>query len=132
MNSKILERAGLTFLAVVLFCFGFYLGIKYEPVDSNSTKNQGKSISSNLDNQPSSSAPSANNKIVGKEVSEVSWVKTGAEPVCPESHPIKGRLTDGQKLYYLPENKTASRVKPDICFLNEEYAKNTAGFIRKY
>ena len=136
MNPKILERAGLTFLAVILFCFGFYLGIKYTPVDSNSTNKKSNSDSLSLNPKPGEDNLTSANKIVGKdglnEIKEISWIKTGQEPICPQTHPIKGRLTNGQKLYYLPENKSASRVKPDICFTNEQYAKDIAGFIRKF
>jgi hypothetical protein len=127
MNNKLLEKVGFIFLAIILFGFGFYLGQKYKPTDSK-TSNIANSDNKKTDNN----SPNLPETLIGKEIPEIFWIKTGSEPVCPENYPIKGRLTDGQKLYYLPETKSASRVKPDVCFLNEEYAKNKAGFIRKF
>lgn len=127
MNNKLLEKVGFVFLAIILFGFGFYLGQKYKPAYSK-TSNIANSETNKTDNK----SPNIPDTLIGKEIPEIFWIKTGSEPVCPENYPIKGRLTDGQKLYYLPETKSAGRVKPDICFLNEEYAKNKAGFIRKF
>jgi len=127
MNIKLLEKAGFVFLAIILFSFRFYLGQKYKPTDSKPSN-----IANLESNKTGSKSLNPPETLLGKEVPEIFWIKTGQEPVCPENYPIKGRLTDGQKLYYLPETKSASRVKPDICFLNEEYAKNKAGFIRKF
>ena len=129
MNTKLLEKVGLIFLAVILFAFGFYLGLKYKPAETKTVTNGLSNLKSSETNPEK---PYQSNNLSGKDVPEIFWIKSGAEPICPEKYPIKGKLTDGQKSYYLPENKSAGRVKPDICFLNEEYAKNTAGFIRKF
>lgn len=130
MNPKILEKVGLIFLAVVLFSFGFYLGFKYKPSDTKTASNQNQANS--LQNQDKTNISPNQSQVIGKDVPEIFWIKTGSEPVCPTDYPIKGKFADGQKNYYLPENKSAARVKPDICFLNETYAKDKAGFVRKF
>jgi hypothetical protein len=35
-------------------------------------------------------------------------------------------------LYYTKENKSYDRVKPNLCFKNEGFAKDVAGFVKKY
>lgn len=62
----------------------------------------------------------------------VSWIKSGQNPVCPSTHPIKGTFQSDGGTFYTKDNKTYDRVKPDICFATLEFARDQAGFVQKF
>jgi hypothetical protein len=70
--------------------------------------------------------------IVAKEVSGVQWFKPNTEPKCDESHPIKGAFRSGDGIYYTKDFKNYAKTKPDMCFATEEFARDTAGLIKKF
>lgn len=47
---------------------------------------------------------------------------------CPNSHPIKGNITDeGRKIFHTPRSPWYGRTNPEVCFSSLEDAFN-AGF----
>ncbi len=119
--ATVLHYLGISLLVCVVFGAGFYFGYK---------NSESKSIivaSVNTDR----------GKIVeplkAREVDGVFWIQPGKEPACPENAPIKGKFgTDGLNQYYLPENKNYNKIKTSICFATEEFARDKAGFIKKF
>lgn len=73
---------------------------------------------------------SSSQNVIAKEVDGVFWIKAGEEAMCPETHPIKGKFSEGVGFFYTSENKSYARVKPEFCLVSEEYAKNS-GFLKK-
>ena len=72
-------------------------------------------------------------EIQAQVVSAVFWILPGNQPVCPESHAIKGAFqTSGVSYYYTSDSKQYTRVQPDICFATEEFARDIAGFVKKF
>ncbi len=126
MNNKWLNYLGLIMLAGLLFGFGFYFGFK-----SSSANNNGK-ISGLSKELNSSSGTKITENVKVKEVEGLFWIKPNESPVCPSDYPIKGVFKTDSNYYYTKESKMYDRVKPDICFANEEIAKNNAGFLKKF
>ncbi len=67
-----------------------------------------------------------------KSPEAVVWIKVGDEPTCPQTHRIKGKFDNTVNVYYTLDNKSYNRVIPHICFSSEEFARDTAGFIKKF
>jgi hypothetical protein len=70
--------------------------------------------------------------IVAKDVPGVQWFKPNSEPKCDESHPIKGVFRSGDGIYYVKTYKNYEKTKPDLCFATEEFARDSAGLIKKF
>ena len=70
--------------------------------------------------------------VVAKEVSGVQWFLPNTEPKCDPQHPIKGVFRSGDGIYYIKSYKNYEKTKPDLCFATEEFARDTAGMIKKY
>ncbi|MEM1312604.1 MAG: hypothetical protein AAGF07_04030 [Patescibacteria group bacterium] len=121
---RLINIIGTVSLIVIIFVVGFYFGYK------NATASQ-----ANLNGIPvttASDTPNNKQEIKALEVLGVQWIKIGQEPVCESNYPIKGTFADNFGNYYTPENSRYKRIKADICFANEEYARDTAGFVKKY
>lgn len=102
---------------------GFYFGRKNAlAIQNNQAKSEVLGLAENIQRQT----------VKVLEVPGVYWIKPNQEPICPETHPIKGTFTTTQGYFYLPDHKNYKLVKADICFVNEEFARDVAGFIRKF
>jgi hypothetical protein len=123
LKNKWINYAGVAFLVIVIFIIGFYFG--YKNAKSNQT---GTTIINTSDN----SAATVSTQIQALQVDGVMWIKAGQDPVCPQSHPVKGTFSDNFGNYYTKDNTRYDRIKPDICFATEDYARDTAGFIKKF
>jgi hypothetical protein len=122
----------LAVLAVTLCGFSFFLGYKFQSFRVKS-EGQDQLIISTLKEieQDSNDINKANINTQALDISNVYWLAIDAQPVCPDTHIIKGKA--GQvNYYYTPDNTFYNRVKPNICFSSEEYAKDIAKFIKKY
>jgi hypothetical protein len=126
MNVKlVLTYLGILFVFVATFGGGFYFGFKYQTAQAAGyTSSPGS---------PSSIAGAREEvQITAKEVEGVHWIKVGDKPECPDLYPVKGTFSDNLGYFYTKDNKSYDRVKPDICFATEEFAKNSAGFVKKF
>jgi len=120
-------------VALTFFGLGFFFGYKTKASSTNTEVNLATNsatfsvaTSSEISSSITPNTPITNN-------GEVFWIKVGTNPVCPETHPIKGKFdTSTAKFYYTTDNKSYDRVRPDICFTTENFAKDIAGFIKKF
>lgn len=108
---------GLVVVGLSLFGSGFWVGNKLKNVDASST---------------SSSPLIIEKKVDAVSVPGVYWIKAGESPVCPETHPIKGKFDNYTGYFYAIDYKTYDKIKPMLCFASEEYASKQAGFLKKY
>ena len=119
--AAILHYLGISMLVFIVFASGFYFGYK------NSESKNILITTTNTDRGKSSEP------LKVKEVEGVFWIQPGKEPVCPENAPVKGKFgTDGLNQYYLPEHKNYNKIRTSICFATEEFARDKAGFIKKF
>jgi hypothetical protein len=128
-SSDILNYFGYGFLVILLFLGGFYFG--YKNRDSQINKDSSEQIIIQTPDLSSSNSKEENS-ILAKNPDGVFWIKAGQEPICPKEFPIKGRYKDNSQIFYTPESKTYNRVKPDLCFANEDFALKVAGFIKQF
>jgi len=115
-KTPVLQYVVLAFLLVIAFGFGFWFGTKQQKVTSAVAQK-----TQTIEQKTMFALP----------VPGVEWIKAGADNICPADHPVKAKLDGTTGFYYLPDNKSYDRVKPAFCFVTEEYAKDTAGFIKK-
>jgi hypothetical protein len=123
------------FIFIVIFIsVGFYFGYKNAEATftdpefiANSLKES--EIIPNLEQNNLTNIPLEEDDETKKNVL---WVKINEEPTCPPTHPIKGKFTNSANVYYTKENNFYNRVVPHICFSSEEYAREIAGFIKKF
>lgn len=122
----------ILFSGIVFFPVGFFFGYKTKVNDATpetslattSSSISSSSVTTSVSNQRATSVTNT---------TEVFWIKVGTNPVCPETHPIKGKFDSSTaKFYYTTENKNYDRVRPDICFTTENFAKDVAGFVKKF
>jgi hypothetical protein len=57
----------------------------------------------------------------------VTWVAPASPDLCPESHPIKAKLSS--RLFHLPGMAAYTRTRPDRCYADEAAAE-AEGFTR--
>ena len=48
------------------------------------------------------------------------WVEPDADGGCPESHPVKAKLSSG--IFHVPGGANYERTKPDRCYVDEAAA----------
>ena len=118
-------------LSVLMIIVGFYFGFRYnqssfESQESSSFQN------STQDSQGDSGSNLAIDAVDFKKIEEVFWIKLAQEPVCPQTHPIKGKFGSDVNVFYLPDHKSYNRVKPQICFKTKVFAEEEAGFLQKF
>ena len=119
-------------VAVIFFVAGFFFGYKTK-VNNSSAEVNISSSSLSLNSSTYNSSTKVSPTITLTNTSDVFWIKVGTNPVCPETHPIKGKFDSSTaKFYYTTDNKNYDRVRPDICFTTENFAKDTAGFVKKF
>lgn len=119
--SKFINISGYVLILLVIFGLGVFFGYKYQ--ESNK-KESGTAV---IVTSSSSSA-----STVVKTVEGVYWIKVGQEPICPKDYTIKGTFDANSGNYYTKENKRYDTIKADICFASEEFARDTAGFVKKF
>jgi len=124
MPKNWLNYLGLIFLAIVLFSSGFYFGFK-----NSSAKQSESQVEKNIAETKSDSVTEL---IKAKDVDGVFWIKPGQEPICPKEYSIKGTFNDSGGNFYTKTNPRYDRIKPDICFATEDFARDKTGFIKKF
>ncbi len=127
-----LHTAGLVLVGVVIFVGGFYFGGKSAQATIEKDREYDSSIASfarevSLDSEITT--PPAVNVL---SLEGVHWIKVGEPPVCPETHPLKGKFDSNVNVYYREDYPQFDNVKPHICLASEQFALEKAGFIRKY
>jgi hypothetical protein len=114
--SKVIQWATYAFYITILFTAGFWMGLKWQ------TKQPVSVIVNEKPSQP----------LEVLKVNEVFWIQAGQPPTCPATHPVKAKLGTDSPVFYTPDNARYEKIKPQLCFANEETASNVAGFIKKY
>lgn len=117
----------LAIILIGILCtgLGYYFGTK---VATKAMQDQQKTeIAKVVENVEKKSE-----NTVTKEVIGVQWFKPNSEPKCDDSHPIKGVFRSGDGVYYTKEFKNYAKTKPDMCFATEEFARDSAGLIKKF
>ncbi len=128
MKQELLNTLGMIFLGVVLFVGGFYFGYKYHKGETDNGMVAGVSDI----RETANGIVNIETEIITKELDGVHWIKVNEEPICPVDYPIKGKFDGTVGFYYTKSNNSYGRVKPSLCFATEDFAKNSAGFVRKY
>ena len=130
-HSNVINYFSYGFLVILIFLTGFYFG--YKNRDSQISKDSANQIViQTVDSTSSETKGKVEGVSEAKSPEGVFWIKLGQEPVCPKEHPIKGKYRDSSKIFYSPENKSYTRVKPDLCFSTEDFAIKEAGFIKQF
>ena len=126
MINQILKYFGFTLFFCVLFGAGFYFGFK------TSQAQQSTLTATKYDIKALADSNQKQENIVSKEVEGVYWILPSQDPVCPETHKIKAKFsTSNNGVYYSPENKSYTKVQPQLCLATEDFAKKN-GFIKKF
>jgi hypothetical protein len=116
------------FLCIFLVFIGFYFGFKTAKaqMEVTTTKEEIGKIADKLTSKPEVAG------VTAKEVDGVYWIKANSEPNCPDDYPIKGTFSANNGNYMTKTYKGYEKTRPDICFATEEYARDSAGFIKKF
>ena len=125
-KARLINQIGFGFAFCLLLGIFFMLGMKYSEGLHKLTaeKSDIAAIANNLQS-------TENVKLVSKSVDAIQWIKNNENPACNADHPIKGVSSKDPK-YYLKSNKNYEKIKADICFATEEYARDTAGYVKKF
>jgi hypothetical protein len=126
-TNKYTSYISIFLLAVIVGGCGFYFGFKIK-----SNQDSDKIFVLEQEQTKLKLEKDTNEKIVIKEVEAVHWIKLNTDPICPSTHPVKGVYKTDKSIIYLPNNKSYAKINPDVCFVNEDYAIKTAGFIKKF
>jgi len=121
-TQKLLLTLGIVGLVVVVFGLGFYFGFNYANKQAN--------LSAITSLNESSESYTTNKEI--KPIEGVFWIKSGEDPICPNTHPIKVKFDSGVCFFYSKENKSYSRVKPNVCAVDENFALKEMGCLKKF
>lgn len=120
--TRIINISSIILVLGIFFILGFYLGFRYNqvknPIINESTV---KDISSKVETE-----------LITREVEAIQFIKANQDRKCDENHPIKGTFNSDNGNYYLKSNKSYDRIKPDICFATENFARDSAGFLKKF
>lgn len=127
--KPLLNYLGIITLVIVVFSSGFYFGYKNSESKKLSTFN---GISNQSAKISTIDSPSSSQSSSVLPVTEVFWIKPDADRVCPPEYPVKGTFQPDLGNYYTKDNSRYDRVKPDICFVTEDFAQKKAGFIKKF
>lgn len=112
-----LVTLGLIILGTGLFSGGFWLGYKAQKPVTPEVKGANVVIEK---------------KVETLSVPGVSWIKAGESPSCPDTHPVKAKFDSYTGYFYTRDHKGYDKIKAMLCFASEDYAENTAGFLKKY
>lgn len=134
-NTLLKSFLPVLILIISTFGLGFYLGTKYVAYKKaeDSTDQIIQQALENVNSSSSSSSSPVNAiNLATTSNPDIFWIKTGTKPECPQTHPVKGKFDSNANVFYLPDNKSYNRVRPDICFASKEFAEIQAGFLVKY
>ena len=125
-KSQLISVFSFICMAALLCGAGYYFGYKTKmtQLEADYTKNL-LAKEEELKNRKEE-------KIVVKEVTGVQWIKPNQQPSCDKDHDIKGKFSGPSGQYYTKTYKTYGKIIPEICFATEEFARDTAGFIKKF
>ncbi len=123
MIQKWLNIFGIIVICCILSGIGFYFGYKTSEANKKLATDSGiVKAASEIEKK----------EIKALEVPGVFWILPNKEPNCPETHTIKGTFAANSGNFYTKDNKNWERIKADICFATEEFARDKAGFIKKF
>jgi hypothetical protein len=127
-KQQIINTLAILFVCAFMVFIGYYFGYKSAKaqVELTASKDEIAKIAETVN------SPVTNEKFVAKEIPGIFWIKTNQEPVCPKEYPIKGTFNSNSGNYVIKSYKNYEKTRPDICFATEEFAKDTAGFIKKF
>ncbi len=122
-SNKYLNYLGTFLLVIIVFIIGFYYGFRYHEnnfggVDLVKLKDTTESLE--------------RVEVKTKEVEGIFWIKSGEDPICPNTHPVKIKYDSGVCFFYTKENRSYSRVKAHVCSATEDFAKNQMGCLKKF
>lgn len=131
--NEILQTAGYIFLGLSIFGAGYYFGGKVATAKQVEQLSYEESIQKiALEGVVQDSLGNNIPVTAAEPVLGVHWLPLNEAPVCPETHPLKGKFDSSVNVYYAPDHKSYARVKPHLCLSDEEFAQNEAGFVRKF
>lgn len=125
IRQNLWNGLALTALAIVFLTVGFFFGYRLRDSQASADK-----LNTSLYSKQSDSASSQSVSVI--PVEGVSFIKVNQPPECPTSHSVKGVFDANLGYYYTQSNKSYDRVNPDICFASEEFARDIAGFVKKF
>ena len=123
--DKILSTLGYVLVAFVLVFAGYWLGSKN--TEARAIKEKEQAVAEVIE-QNKTKPP----EVKALEVVGVHWLKLNELPQCPSTHPVKGKVNSDGGIYYSTDHKNWGKIKPQLCFANEEYARDKAFFEKKY
>ena len=125
-DSKSFHYLTCTIVGILSFFGGFYV--------SNKIKVEKPESAPPVVASDAKANSNTSDKVVTnvKNIDSVYWVKPGQEPICPQTHSVKGKFDSNINIFYTQSNKNYFRIRPDICFSSEEFAKDQAGFVKKF
>lgn len=131
-KNSITSALSMVLMAILIGGSGFYFGFKTgsKPLNSLSQSKDSKPYPENLD-KTLIETEKPTEKIISKEVPGVQWIKANQAPTCDKDYPVKGKFNKTNQ-YYTKSAKTYGRKVPDIYFATEEFARDNAGFIKKF
>lgn len=128
-----LHTLGYILLGLLIFVGGFYFGGKSTENRLAKDYESRYEISTFAQEINSTGAElQTTTESLALEIPGVHWIRVGEAPICPESHPLKGKFDKNVNIYYLPDYPQYDKVKAQICLSDEQFATQSAGFIRKY
>jgi hypothetical protein len=125
LKQKIINILASIFITLVLIGSGGVLGYKMKEKDLSDNKKV--TTTSTEENKPL-----IEKQIQTIPVPAVKFIKINEPHICPAEFTVKGTFNSDNGNYYTKENKNYERIKPDICFASEEFARDSAGFIKKF
>ncbi|NJL96603.1 hypothetical protein HC766_00295 [Candidatus Gracilibacteria bacterium] len=127
-KNEVFNYLGLFFVFSIIFVSGFYFGYKSSNAKNDKIVASTSEIEALANEVRNESADNYNTL----DVEGVFWIRVGQQPTCPPTHPIVGKFDKNINIYYLQDHQSYDSVKAHICFVDEEMARDTAGFVRKY
>lgn len=127
--QKIINTVATIVIVIIVFSIGYYMGYG---------KGMGKNVSDSK--KISQNIIENDNNIVDLEkliqndenLKLFKFIKPNEPKICQDPYYIKGVYRDGFGYFYDKTNTFYQRVKPDLCFISVESARDYAGFIQKF
>jgi hypothetical protein len=105
----------------IIFLIGYFFGFNMKSSDLAFQNNTSQEF-----NEPTI-------ELKALPVPAVKFFLVNEDRICEsEKYPIKGTFSTDQGYFYTKAHKNYDKIKPDICFATEEFAKDSAGFIKKF
>ena len=125
--SLIKNILAISFVVLIAGGSGYYFGYKTTFAQLN------KEFQTKLvDKEKEQKSQEPQVQLVIKEVVGVQWIVPNQQPICDKDHTIKGKFGSNINNFYTKSQKNYDKIVPEICFANEEFAKDKAGFIKKF